>query len=151
MFRKILFLWSSMTSFSFIGYTLTELFRKPDNWRQIYKQTSSTFYTSNDVSRRKNLLVLITELRNSHLITLLKTYRSSHRRCSVKKVFLKISQNSQENTCVRVSFWLNLQVTGNFLWILWNFEEHLLQNTSGGLLLFLDYHSKSAARPPAKI
>ena len=26
------------------------------------------------------------------------------RRCSVKKVFLKISQNSQENTCASVSF-----------------------------------------------
>ena len=26
------------------------------------------------------------------------------RRCSVKKVFLKTSQNSQENTCARVSF-----------------------------------------------
>ena len=25
-------------------------------------------------------------------------------RCSVKKVFIKISQNSQENTCRRVSF-----------------------------------------------
>ena len=25
-------------------------------------------------------------------------------RCSVKKMFLKISQNSQDNTCVRVSF-----------------------------------------------
>ena len=25
-------------------------------------------------------------------------------RCSVKKVFLKILQNSQENTCARVSF-----------------------------------------------
>ena len=25
-------------------------------------------------------------------------------RCSVKKVFLEISQNSQENTCARVSF-----------------------------------------------
>ena len=25
-------------------------------------------------------------------------------RCSIKKVFLKISQNSQENTCVEVSF-----------------------------------------------
>ena len=25
--------------------------------------------------------------------------------CSVKKVFLEISQNSQENTCARVSFW----------------------------------------------
>ena len=26
------------------------------------------------------------------------------RRCSVKKVFLEISQNSQENTCARVPF-----------------------------------------------
>ena len=25
-------------------------------------------------------------------------------RCSVKKVFLEISQNSQENTCARASF-----------------------------------------------
>ena len=31
-------------------------------------------------------------------------YRSNHRRCSVKKVFLKISQNSRENTCARDSF-----------------------------------------------
>ena len=53
-FRKVLFLWSSMPSFSFVGYTLVELFRKSENWRQIYKQTSSTFYKSNDVSRRKN-------------------------------------------------------------------------------------------------
>ena len=30
------------------------------------------------------------------------------RRCSVKKI-LKISQNSQENTCVRVSFSIKLQ------------------------------------------
>ena len=29
---------------------------------------------------------------------------SSAQRCSVKKVFLEISQNSQENTCARVSF-----------------------------------------------
>ena len=34
--------------------TLTELFRKRDNSRQIYKQASSTFYASNGVSRRKN-------------------------------------------------------------------------------------------------
>ena len=31
-------------------------------------------------------------------------YRSSHQRCSIKKVFLEISENSQENTCARVSF-----------------------------------------------
>ena len=37
---------------SFIGYTLTELFRKPDNSRQIYKQTNSTFYTSNMCLKR---------------------------------------------------------------------------------------------------
>ena len=30
-------------------------------------------------------------------------------RCSVKKVFMKISQNSQENTCQRVSFLIKLQ------------------------------------------
>ena len=57
MFQKVSFMWSSMPSFSFIWYTLTELFRKPDNWQQIYKQTSSTFYTSSNASRRKNLLV----------------------------------------------------------------------------------------------
>ena len=35
--------------------------------------------------------------------------KSSHRRCSKKKVFLKISQNSLENTCARVSFLIKLQ------------------------------------------
>ena len=33
-------------------------------------------------------------------------------RCSVKKVFLKISQNSQGNTCARVSFLIKLQSSG---------------------------------------
>ena len=36
--------------FSFTGYTLAEIFRKPDNW-QIYKQTGSAFHTWNDVSK----------------------------------------------------------------------------------------------------
>ena len=36
--------------------------------------------------------------------------------CSVKKVFLEILQNSQENTCARVSFLIKLQALG--LWIL---------------------------------
>ena len=48
-----------------------------------------------------------------------------------KKVLLKISQNSQENTCIRVSFLITSQAWGNFikvilaqvifLWILRNF------------------------------
>ena len=33
-------------------------------------------------------------------------------RCSVKKVFLEISINSQENTCARVSFLIKLQAWG---------------------------------------
>ena len=36
-------------------------------------------------------------------------YRSSHRRCSTIKVFLKITQNSQENFCARVPFLIKLQ------------------------------------------
>ena len=32
--------------------------------------------------------------------------------CSVEKVFLKILQNSQENTCARVSFSIKLQALG---------------------------------------
>ena len=42
--------------------------------------------------------------------------RSSQQRCSVKKVFMKISQNSQENTCARASFLIKLQVEAcNFI------------------------------------
>ena len=86
MFRKVLLIWSSMPIFSFTGYTLTELFRKPDNWRQIYKQTSSTFYTSKDVWRRK-----ITSTSNKVAKHFWSSHRSrtSHRRCSVKKGVLK--------------------------------------------------------------
>ena len=34
------------------------------------------------------------------------------RPCTVKKVFLEILQNSQENTCVRASFLITLQTLG---------------------------------------
>ena len=42
--------------------------------------------------------------------------RTSHGRCSVRKVFSKISQNSQENTCTRGSFLIKLQAEAcNFI------------------------------------
>ena len=56
-------------------------------------------------------------------------------KCFVKKVFLKISQNSQENTYARVSFLIRLQASGlpvNFAKLL---RPAFLQNTSGQLLL----------------
>ena len=55
-------------------------------------------------------------------------------RCSVRKEFLKISQNSQESTCVGVSFLIELLAyfikkrgsnTSVFPWILWNFQRRL--------------------------
>ena len=49
--------------------------------------------------------------------------RSSHRKCSIKNVFLEISQNSQENTCARISFLIKFQASGR------NFQEHLLYRT----------------------
>ena len=41
---------------------------------------------------------------NKYLRRISSFYRRRHRRCSAKKVFLKLLQYSQENTCVRVSF-----------------------------------------------
>ena len=39
-------------------------------------------------------------------------------KCSVIKVFLKILQNSQENTCARVSFLIKLQTLLSFIELL---------------------------------
>ena len=38
-------------------------------------------------------------------------FRNSCRRCTIKKAFLKISQNSQENTCIGASFLIKLQAS----------------------------------------
>ena len=48
------------------------------------------------------------------------TDKNSHRSCSLKKLFLKISQYSQENTCIGVFF--NLKRDPNKdVFLLWNF------------------------------
>ena len=39
-------------------------------------------------------------------------FRSSRRRCSIKKVLLEIYQNSQGSSCARASFLIKLQVLG---------------------------------------
>ena len=43
-------------------------------------------------------------------------FRSSHRKCSIKKGFFNISQNSQENTGFGVSFEIKLQDSGRQLY-----------------------------------
>ena len=47
----------------------------------------------------------------ARLDTFFNICRSSHRRYSIKKVLIKISQNSQENTYAKVSFLIKLQTT----------------------------------------
>ena len=72
--------------------------------------------------RRKHVVFIINQfIRNivvgppkteKLLIVKKRFYKKSEavaRRCSVKKLFLEISQNSQENTCTRVSFLIKLQ------------------------------------------
>ena len=59
-------------------------------------------------------------------ISLPKTRRSSHHRCSMKKTFLEMPQNSQENTYQSLFLWPATLLkrdsdTGVFLWILSNF------------------------------
>ena len=49
-------------------------------------------------------------------MVLLKLVNSVTTRCSVKNVFLKISQNSQKNTCARVYLLVKLQAAAsNFI------------------------------------
>ena len=54
--------------------------------------------------------------------------------CSVKKVFLEISQNAQENTCIKVSFFRRLAQV--FSWEFWGiskntfFTEYLRETVS---------------------
>ena len=72
------------------------------------------------------------KLTNKCLCSISSFYRSSHGRASAKKVFLKILQYSQENTCVEVSLqafrFAILLIRGintyGFLRILRNFKEH---------------------------
>ena len=150
-----------MPSFSFIGYTLTELFRKPDNSRQIHKQTSSTFYTSNQLCVDKKKNYVITRLRNSNrcLITFFKKkyrssqrkYRRSHRRSSVKKSVLKNFANFTGKHLRWRIFLIMLQaftlqafyketptqVLSCEVWETFKntyFEEHLKTTSSGGVL-----------------
>ena len=58
----------------------------------------------------KNIDEILTRIikKTSTIMSKTSTSRSSHQRCSIKKAFLKILQNSQKNTCVRVSFLIKL-------------------------------------------
>ena len=51
------------------------------------------------------LYIEISEIR----FTLCSLYKSNHRKCIIQNEFPKVSKNSQETTCARVSFLIKLQ------------------------------------------
>ena len=76
-------------------------------------------YRSMCISKKSSLLIIVNS-KNFYQKELIKDpfstpkyattcFRSSHRMCSVKKVFLTFLQNLQENTCARVYFLITLQ------------------------------------------
>ena len=70
---------------------------------EIFAKIVKGFYRKNDPSCLTGIYIVSVRIFvNSEAVI---------RRCSVKKVFLKISQNSQENTCARVSFLTKLQAS----------------------------------------
>ena len=81
------------------------------------KGLSSFLFTGNLTSIRYCLNVILKRIVNDftnldHLYWYMSQVcvRSSHQRCSVRKVFLEISQNSQENICPESLFLITLQV-----------------------------------------
>ena len=146
-----------MPVFSFIGYTLTELFRKPDNWRQIIKKRVRLFIHQTMCREEKKintswqgceiavLLLFLKKYRGSH-----QRCRSSHRKCSVKKVVLKI-RKLYRKTPVLESFFMKLQTFSKQIFKKETltqalssevcetfkktyFKEHLQTTASGGVL-----------------
>ena len=68
----------------------------------------------NDSSREKQPFAGVLQNRSQMFKRVLT--KAVSRRCSVKKVFLEISQNSPENTCARVSFLIKLRASAcNFI------------------------------------
>ena len=63
-----------------------------------------------DINVIINKCVRVYDLKsNGRYIFFMNSTEAFAQRCSVKKLFLEILQNSQENTCVRVSFFIKLQ------------------------------------------
>ena len=76
------------------------------SWKKTVYQENAFKLISSSV----NALVILPK--NDEALTDFQQEEAVAKRCSVKEVFLEISQNLQENTCARVSFLMKLQVLG---------------------------------------
>ena len=113
------------------GYHELTLKKRPDSKHLLYSKVLENFLSW--INKYYFHAVLYIDL-------IFDCCRSSRRRCSIKKVFLEILHDSQENTCARASFLIKLQALRrcfpvNFTKIL---RTPFLQNTSGRVPLLLD-------------
>ena len=84
-----------------------------------FRPHRSIKYASVLTHRKKKVKLIVTNSKDMFLLqittTCIRMSEAVARRSTVKKVFLKMSQNSQENTCARVSCLIKLQTSGNFI------------------------------------
>ena len=89
-------------------------------WGEILSKLIGTlesvdWFTKNEmIINPDKFQAIILDKKKSNLTNTLLT-EAVVRRCSVKKVFLEMSQNSQKHTCARVSFLIKLQASCNFI------------------------------------
>ena len=109
---------------------------KPNLLRVTWKSTDSIY--QNIVDNSKKYQQPYCKFKNKRMgptvVHLQLLLEAAAQRFSVKKVFLEISQSSQENACARVSLLIKLRVSGLFssgvfLWTLWIFQEHHFYRT----------------------
>ena len=73
----------------------------------------------------KCCIVICIVIVNAILVVQRRIDRISHRRVYIKKVFLQISQDSQENTCARVFSWQIFSCEFSEIWKTTFFTKHL--------------------------
>ena len=80
---------------------------------------------------------------NNQIISVRQFSEAVTQRCSVKKVFLKISRNLQENTCARFSFLIKLQASGLQL-----YKKETLAKVFSGEFFEISKNTFSYRTPP---
>ena len=79
-------------------------------FRSVFAILSSNY---NGAFLGKQLMSLVNAAELHHLGCVSDIFsEAAVQRCSVRKVFLEISQNSEQNICARVSFLIKLQTSG---------------------------------------
>ena len=81
----------------------------PNIFLPVFSWTSAKFLQCIKKMKQKFLESSQTPVAKSYFSKVAGFYRSSHRKCFVKKVFLEIPQNSQENICAKDSILIKLQ------------------------------------------